>query len=117
MYLAPFMPKAFYMYLLFILMPLGALAQNGISLKGRDTLSDYSKTFSSDHIYIRNIQIIGNKKTKRKIILREMNVEEGDLVSVDTLAELAEINRKRIYNLALFYRCSGVTCKSFIRFC
>jgi outer membrane protein assembly factor BamA len=51
---------------------------------------------------IRHINIIGNKVTKSKSILREMNVAEGSEIRSDSLAILSDINRDRIYNLAIF---------------
>ncbi len=51
---------------------------------------------------LRNIYIEGNKRTRRNIILREMSVSEGDKLPVAKMDELAELNRKRIFNLPLF---------------
>lgn len=51
---------------------------------------------------IRLINIDGNKRTRRSIILREMSVAEGDKVSKQKMEETAELNRKRLMNLALF---------------
>lgn len=51
---------------------------------------------------IRLINIDGNKRTRRSIILREMSVAEGDKVSKQKMEETAELNRKRLFNLALF---------------
>ena len=47
-----------------------------------------------------DIQIIGNKKTKNFVILREMQSQPGDSVSIETL----EVDQKRIQNLGLFTR-------------
>jgi outer membrane protein assembly factor BamA len=51
---------------------------------------------------IRKIIIEGNKRTRDRIILREMSVAEGDTLSKGKLPELLEINRQRIFNLPLF---------------
>ena len=56
----------------------------------------------SEHVVIRKINITGNKHTKRSIILREMSIGEGSIVSADSLYELTELNRKRLWNLSLF---------------
>ncbi|HTN46090.1 MAG TPA: POTRA domain-containing protein [Flavipsychrobacter sp.] len=63
--------------------------------------SPHSK-FSSATIIIENIHITGNRTTKEDIILREMNVKPGDEIPVGSLSDLLVINRKRIYNSALF---------------
>jgi len=51
---------------------------------------------------IRQINIDGNKRTRRSIILREMSVGEGDKVARQKMEETAEMNRKRLMNLSLF---------------
>jgi outer membrane protein assembly factor BamA len=85
-----------------LFLPIYGWAQGSISIKKQDTIQNFNSSFTQSHVFIRQIQIVGNKKTKRKIILREMNISEGDRVLVDSLGLYAEANRKRIYNLALF---------------
>lgn len=56
----------------------------------------------SKKIVINEITLTGNKKTKEKIIFREMVVKTGDTLLVSELMTKMEICRKNIYNLALF---------------
>lgn len=60
------------------------------------------KTISADKVWLQSIKITGNKITRRSIILREMNVLEGDSLLVDEMANLLELNQKRIFNLSIF---------------
>lgn len=57
---------------------------------------------SQSRLLIRNINIIGNKHTRRRVILREMSIHEGDRILADSLGELVDQNNKRLYNLSLF---------------
>ncbi len=51
---------------------------------------------------VRNISIIGNKKTRVPYILREMDFAEGDSLAVDGLDQRLEQNRQNIFNIELF---------------
>ncbi len=51
---------------------------------------------------IEQINIYGNKQTRRNIILREMSIEEGQVVPVDSLGALIEKNRLRLATVGLF---------------
>lgn len=65
----------------------------------------YKELFSNvpDHkIYLRNITISGNKVTRRSVIMRELSVEEGVYLHRDSLELITELNRKRVFNLAIF---------------
>ena len=52
---------------------------------------------------VRNIIIKGNKKTKDKIILREIPFKSGESNSLPELVKKFEIARKQLMNTALFY--------------
>lgn len=52
--------------------------------------------------YIGEISIVGNKRTKTAIILREMQVRVGDTLPVDQLPRLLEESRLMLVNTALF---------------
>ena len=56
----------------------------------------------NEKVIIQRIELSGNKKTKDKIILRELSVTEGQLVRSDSLAALAEQNRLRLMTVSLF---------------
>ena len=49
-----------------------------------------------------SINIIGNRKTKTKVIIRETNLNPGNVVCIDTLANLLQLNYQRLYNLNMF---------------
>lgn len=55
-----------------------------------------------DSVRLRTIIFEGNKKTRESVLLREMNISEGDKISSGRIDELAELNRKRLFNLSLF---------------
>lgn len=56
----------------------------------------------SSQIVIQKILLIGNKKTKDRIILRELDFKEGDTLSALNLASIITKNRNRIFNTNLF---------------
>lgn len=49
-----------------------------------------------------NIVIKGNKQTKSYIILRELQLEPGDLIPVEKLNEILKKARNQVYNTTLF---------------
>ena len=51
---------------------------------------------------IRHILITGNKKTKEKIILREIPIKEGDKYAIADLVQKFEDARRQLMNTALF---------------
>jgi len=61
-----------------------------------------SDTLVNDTVTIEKIYILGNKKTKDHIILRELRFSDGDRVSLGNLNEFIERDRNRIYNTRLF---------------
>src|SRR5262245_28794517 len=106
-----------------LLLPCLALAQN----KGRDTATNTSRVHKSvstqalrqngtaipasqlhdltslqPQVVVRRINIEGAERTRRRILLREMSIHEGDTLRTDSLSKLAEQNRLRLYNLELF---------------
>ena len=68
-----------------------------------DSLSAlHQKEISSNRIIINNIDIIGNKKTKDFIILREIVFKKGDTINAVDLNTKLEQSRQLIYNTTLF---------------
>jgi len=57
---------------------------------------------ASSYVEIDNIFVIGNIKTKKKIILREMGVARGQSITEAELKELLESDRRKIINTRLF---------------
>ncbi len=55
-----------------------------------------------DHVFIDSIFIKGNKKTKDRIILRELKIAPGDSIHISQLSEVLEKNEKYILNTGLF---------------
>lgn len=58
--------------------------------------------FLDKRISIQKIIIIGNKKTRDKIILRELNIKTNQALSTDSLPALIEQNKLRLATLGLF---------------
>ncbi len=61
--------------------------------------------FSSDSsakLYVSNIVVEGNKKTKAYIIEREMRFKKGDSVLASTIQEKLQLSQELIYNTTLF---------------
>lgn len=71
------------------------LAQAGYKGDGSDSAD--SKTLTIDKIFV-----VGNRKTKERIILREMKLKPGDAIGKDELQEELERDRKKILNTSLF---------------
>jgi outer membrane protein assembly factor BamA len=55
-------------------------------------------------VVIDSISIIGNKKTKRQIMLRELTFSKGDSLPLSTLSSVLEHNRLRLMNTNLFLK-------------
>lgn len=57
---------------------------------------------AQQRVAIRKITVEGNSVTRRSVILRELNIHEGDSISVDSIKALTEENKLRLFNLQLF---------------
>ncbi len=53
-------------------------------------------------IVVHEVKIIGNIRTKEKIIFREMSIKAGDTLQTENLSNLLEADRKKIFNTNLF---------------
>lgn len=93
------MRLALLIYLLILAAP--ALAQVQDSMHNKLTTA-LEKAPAADKVWLRSIHISGNKVTREPIILREMNVAEGDSILKEELPELLVLNQKRIFNLSIF---------------
>lgn len=58
---------------------------------------------TSRYIEINNIILAGNTRTRKEIILRELNVRKGDLVQENFLKEVLELDKRKLFNLHLFH--------------
>jgi outer membrane protein assembly factor BamA len=57
---------------------------------------------STAKLYIKNIIVKGNKKTKEYLILREMQFKRGDSLVIASINAVLEQSRQLVYNTALF---------------
>ncbi|MDF7820533.1 POTRA domain-containing protein [Runella sp. MFBS21] len=57
---------------------------------------------TTQKVVVRQVQIIGNFRTKERIIRREMDVKGGDTLTVFQLDSLLEYDRRKILNTNLF---------------
>lgn len=58
--------------------------------------------FADDSVVVRQVKIVGNNRTKEKIIFRDMAVKTGDTLQKEKLTEILEADRKKIFNTNLF---------------
>ena len=84
-----------YIYLLVLLL----LAHAAIC-QVRDGLSD--SVGGARKRKVQKIIIEGNHITRGSVILRELTVKTGDIIDIDSLDELKEQNKLRLFNLQLF---------------
>jgi len=56
----------------------------------------------SDYAVITNISVEGNKKTKERVVLREMDIGVGDTILTNQISEVLQRNRQYIFNTSLF---------------
>ncbi len=78
---------------------LPAQAQVAMNLPGS---SDSLSSLADRQVYIDDIFLTGNIKTKDRIILRELSFKKGDRHSLSILNELLKVDRDKIYNTKLF---------------
>lgn len=62
----------------------------------------YFQSFANDFVVVRKVNVVGNTRTKEKIIFREMFVKTKDTLQKENLETLLETDRKRIFNTNLF---------------
>jgi outer membrane protein assembly factor BamA len=63
---------------------------------------NYPKDSTGYYLRINRIFIIGNRKTREQIILRELTLKPGDSVYNLDLPKIIEKDKKKLFNLALF---------------
>lgn len=57
---------------------------------------------ASSKLTIRKIVVEGNHVTRRSVMLREINMHEGDVIEKDSLNAIVALNHQRLFNLQLF---------------
>ncbi|WP_064196076.1 MULTISPECIES: BamA/TamA family outer membrane protein [Emticicia] len=62
----------------------------------------FQEVFASDSLVVHQIKVIGNLRTKEKIIFRDMAIKQGDKLVKDKLSEALEADQKKIINTNLF---------------
>ncbi len=68
----------------------------------RHSSTHETRSVSKDSVQIDKIFVIGNKKTKEKIITRELDVFSGMVIAKNDLDGILENDREKILNLRLF---------------
>lgn len=58
--------------------------------------------FSAEPLHVQTINLLGNRKTKKSVVLNELTFREGDTLLQHRLEEVLERNRQNVYNLGLF---------------
>ena len=61
-----------------------------------------AQLLGQDKHIVAGIVVEGNKRTKERIILRELTFHEGDTLTTDVLYERVERSRQNLMNTALF---------------
>ncbi|WP_186756291.1 BamA/TamA family outer membrane protein [Echinicola salinicaeni] len=78
----------------------------GTKVFAQDSIPAVQDSLSSQEIpekvTINNIFIIGNEKTRKNIILREMHVSKGETYDWEDFVGILSSDQKKIYNLQLF---------------
>lgn len=90
----------FYFPLLFL--ALFFESENTISFAQGDTSFAPARTVTPDSVKVNNIFIVGNVKTKKSIILRELDFTTDFYYDWNTFLEILITDQKKIYNLRLF---------------
>lgn len=62
----------------------------------------YYQSFADDYLIVRQVKVVGNNRTKEKIIFRDMAVKAGDTLQNEKLMDILEADRKKIFNTNLF---------------
>lgn len=65
-------------------------------------IAEGSIACAQEQLTVQTISILGNKRTKNQVILREMTFHPGDSVAAASLDKLVTRNQQNLYNLGLF---------------
>lgn len=83
---------------LFLLVFIG----NNLDNLAQDESKEPILNIAPERVLINNIYIIGNEKTKKNIILREIDLQTAIYYDWEELIQTIESDKKKIYNLQLF---------------
>ncbi|MDR3678836.1 MAG: POTRA domain-containing protein [Flavipsychrobacter sp.] len=67
-----------------------------------DTLDFFTVPKKPVQLTVRKIELSGNEVSRRKVLLRELSIEEGDVISTDSLNYFVEECKLRLTNLTIF---------------
>lgn len=87
---------------LWILICFGILQRPLAFAQTVETPLDSTQLEVPQQVIINNIYIIGNEKTRKNIILREINLQTGLTYEWEDFLTMVEADQKKIYNLQLF---------------
>lgn len=73
-------------------------------------LSAQTEWTDGPSFYIRSITFTGNRRTKERIMLRELNIAPGDQIQKDELDEMLHFNKRRLLNMQLFSQVDFTMC-------
>lgn len=95
--------RTFLLYRGILLILLGMMGFH-VKTIAQDSLEVYPKPIPSlpQQVTVNNIFVIGNEKTKKNIILRELSIESGVTYDWEELLSIIQADQKKIYNLMLF---------------
>jgi outer membrane protein assembly factor BamA len=71
-------------------------------VRGQDTDILAADSVLADHYVLARIIVSGNKVTRSSVILRELNIHQGDTIFSEKIPALMEQNKLRLFNLGLF---------------
>ena len=96
------MSHKLFIFSLFCLFAANAAAQNiDVSTTAADKLLN-NITDTTAKLLVHSINITGNKTTKEYVILREIQIKQGDSVQISTLNFELQKARQQVYNSSLF---------------
>jgi outer membrane protein assembly factor BamA len=95
--------NAFLTYRLFVLFLFFFLTKESLTF-AQEVLEEQDTAYFNppDKVVINNIFVIGNEKTKKNIILREINLQTGIFYEWEELISMIQADQKKVYNLQLF---------------
>lgn len=85
-----------------ILFSVGAFAQKDKQGENGGALPKTQQDSLNEVIQIDRIFIVGNKRTKERIIKRELDIYEGQILTKALLQQYVEEDKRKIFNTALF---------------
>lgn len=89
-------------YTLSVMFMVALLWAPPVHAQDQQPTQNISDTLRDSLIRINEIYIIGNEKTKKPIITRELKLEPGEVVYASELEPLVESSRNNVYNTNLF---------------